>query len=100
MFMSTIGRASTVLKVVLDLHNLLPFCKDGWLTAQGFNGTLAELAKPLDPAIQILSAEVGYLICSKFDGSDKRPIQDHDILFGNLMYLLNITRAAFPRYSY
>ena len=66
-------------EVVLDLHNLLPFCKDEWLTAQAINGTLAELAEPLDPAIQILSAEVGYLICLKVDGSDKRPIQGHDI---------------------
>lgn len=66
-------------KVVLDLPNMMTFCKDQWLSAQGINGALADLADPVDPGMQILSAEVGYLISTKISGSDQRPIHDHDI---------------------
>lgn len=57
-------------KVVLDLSNMMTFCKDQWLSAQGINGALANLADPVDPGMQILSAEVAYLISTKISGLD------------------------------
>ena len=63
-------------KIVLDLPHMMTFCEGHWLSGQGIDGALADLVDLATPEMQILSSEVGYLISSKINGLDQRPIQD------------------------